>query len=120
MRKEEIDFQDLREYAQDKSKYFLFSTPLEKRFLCIKILKDVKEGSTVFYLSSDLCTEHKKTVIRKVKAMLDQGQECYLVSTQCIEAGVDIDFPTGVREYAPLSSIIQTAGRINRNGKKVW
>ena len=57
-------------------------------------------------------------MIRKVKAMLDQGQECYLVSTQCIEAGVDIDFPTGVREYAPLSSIIQTAGRINRNGKR--
>lgn len=118
VRKEEIDFQDLREYAQDKKQVLFVFNTVGKALSMYKILKDVKEGSIVFYLSSDLCTEHKKTVIRKVKAMLDQGQECYLVSTQCIEAGVDIDFPTGVREYAPLSSIIQTAGRINRNGKR--
>ena len=71
MRKEEIGFQDLREYAQDKKQVLFVFNTVGKALSMYKILKDVKEGSTVFYLSSDLCTEHKKTVIRKVKAMLD-------------------------------------------------
>lgn len=39
-----------------------------------------------------------------------------MVATQCVEAGVDFDFPNGAREYAPLDSVIQAAGRVNRNG----
>lgn len=72
----------------------------------------------VFYLSSRLCPEHKKTIIQEVTARLKAKMPCYLISTQCIEAGVDFDFPAGAREYASLTAISQTAGRINRNGKR--
>ena len=70
------------------------------------------------YLSSRLCPDHKKTVIEKIRSRLENEEPCYLLSTQCVEAGVDFDFPAGGREYASLTSISQTAGRINRNGKR--
>ena len=57
-------------------------------------------------------------MIRDVAARLKDGMPCYLLSTQCIEAGVDFDFPAGAREYASLTAISQTAGRINRNGTR--
>ena len=76
------------------------------------------EAEQVFYLSSRLCPGHKKEVIRDVAARLKDGMPCYLLSTQCIEAGVDFDFPAGAREYASLTAISQTAGRINRNGTR--
>ena len=71
-----------------------------------------------FYLSSRLCPDHKSDVIRAVRSRLHDGLSCYLLSTQCIEAGVDFDFPAGAREYASLTAIAQTAGRINRNGTR--
>lgn len=74
--------------------------------------------SKTLYLSSRLCPAHKAEVIEQVKRKLQQGEPCYLLSTQCVEAGVDLDFPAGGREYASLTAISQTAGRINRNGKK--
>ena len=80
-------------------------------------IQDSLGSGSVFYLSSDLCSEHKQEIIRLVKRKLKNQEQCFLVSTQCIEAGVDLDFPSGAREYAPLSSVIQTAGRINRNGE---
>lgn len=80
-------------------------------------IRERAETDSVFYLSSDLCSEHKQEIIKSVKEKLKNEERCFLVSTQCIEAGVDLDFPNGAREYAPLSSVIQTAGRINRNGE---
>ena len=74
--------------------------------------------SEALYLSSRLCPAHKTEVIEQVRRRLQQGEPCYLLSTQCVEAGVDLDFPAGGREYASLTAVSQTAGRINRNGKK--
>lgn len=67
----------------------------------------------------------KKRVIQTVQTLLrkrrnndKEKRPVHLVSTQCIEAGVDIDFLKGCREYSPLTSIIQSAGRINRECKR--
>jgi CRISPR-associated endonuclease/helicase Cas3 len=69
------------------------------------------------YLSTDLCSKHRREVVARVKQRLAAGEPCHLVSTQLIEAGVDLDFPLVLRALAPLDSLIQTAGRCNREGK---
>lgn len=74
------------------------------------------ETESLYYLSSSLCPAHRKQVIATVVGRLDAKAPVHLVSTQVIEAGVDLDFPWGARAFGPLGSIVQTAGRVNRNG----
>lgn len=71
----------------------------------------------VCHLSTDMCPAHRKQELAKLRARLDAGQATLCVSTQLIEAGVDVDFGTVIRFMAGLDSIAQAAGRCNRNGR---
>lgn len=71
----------------------------------------------VFYLSTNLCPQHREEVIEEIKEKIDLGEPILCISTQLIEAGVDIDFASVIRFLAGLDSIIQSAGRCNREGK---
>lgn len=70
-----------------------------------------------YHLSSGMCMTHRRTVLEKIQNDLQEETPLICVSTQVIEAGVDISFAAGIRLTAGLDSIVQTAGRINRNGE---
>ncbi len=70
-----------------------------------------------YHLSALMVPEHRSEVLRELRARLDRNDRCRVVTTQLIEAGVDIDFPVVYRALAGLDSIAQAAGRCNRNGR---
>ncbi|HYX09100.1 MAG TPA: CRISPR-associated helicase Cas3' [Bacteroidales bacterium] len=69
----------------------------------------------VYYLSTNILPSIRKKRITKIKNLIKQGEIPILVSTQVVEAGVDLDFDMGFRDLGPIDSIIQVAGRINRS-----
>jgi len=71
----------------------------------------------VFHLSANMCPEHRSRKIREIKTALSAGLACRVVSTQLVEAGVDLDFPVVYRAAAGLDSIAQAAGRCDREGR---
>lgn len=83
----------------------------------LALLQALGDAPDVFHLSTNLCAEHRRAVLDRVRARLQAGQSCRLVSTQCVEAGVDVDFPKVYRAMGPLEAIAQAAGRCNREGR---
>jgi len=81
------------------------------------ILDELKNNEAVFHLSTNLCALHRREVLEDVRSRLANKLPCRLISTQCIEAGVDVDFPVVYRAMAPLDAIAQAAGRCNREGR---
>jgi CRISPR-associated endonuclease/helicase Cas3 len=73
--------------------------------------------SHVVLLNTHFIPEDRSKKIEQIKESLKNGEHIVLISTQLIEAGVDIDFPIVYRDLCPLPSLIQSAGRCNRNKK---
>ena len=69
----------------------------------------------IFYLSTNIVPAHRMERIEQIKVAIEAGKAPILVATQVVEAGVDLDFSMGFRDLGPIDSIIQVAGRVNRN-----
>ena len=100
------------EIKEGKSHLFILNTIRSSQELYEKLCEIVDEE--VEYISRAVTPFERRERLRKIK----EGKVKYLVSTQVVEAGVDIDFDVVVRDFAPFDSLNQSAGRCNRNGEK--
>lgn len=81
-----------------------------------RVLAELLPPAGRYHLSTRMCAAHRAATLRRIRKALDDGDTCRVVSTQLVEAGVDIDFPVVYRAMAGLDSLAQAAGRCNRNG----
>ena len=103
--------------ARDKNTLVVVNTIKKAQELFVKL----RDKFSCFCLNGYMYDDHKRATIEAVRCAINTNKvgplasKILLISTQSIEAGVDLDFDVGFREVAPISSIIQTAGRVNRH-----
>lgn len=97
----------------------------EKQALCIvntkksaqKLYKKL-QSEDVYHLTTAMYPKHRRRVLEKIRNLLKEGKRCILIATSLVEAGVDLDFNSVYRQLAGVDSMIQAAGRCNREGKR--
>lgn len=121
---------DVRSIGQVTDDQLVERLLAEESFLCIvntrphaarifdRLRQKTKESAGLFHLSTYLCGQHRSELIAEIRGRLSRDEPCRVVSTQLIEAGVDVDFPVVYRALSGIDSIAQAAGRCNREGKR--
>lgn len=97
----------------------------KRQVLCIlnnrkrvqKVYEALQEDGC-YHLSTLMYPKHRKALLAQIRERLAQDKPCRLVATSLVEAGVDFDFPYVYRELAGIDSVIQAAGRCNREGRR--
>ena len=114
---EEDLLEKIGQVARDKNTLVVVNTIKKAQELFVKL----RDKFSCFCLNGYMYDRHKRAIIRMVRCGISKSKndplasKILLISTQSIEAGVDLDFDVGFREVSPISSIIQTAGRVNRH-----
>jgi len=106
-------------YDPQKS-YMIVLNTIKSSIEFYRMLKEqlsLKEKS-IYYLSANIIPKERLDRIHRIKQDLGNNKKPILVSTQVVEAGVDLDFDVVIRDLGPLDSVVQVAGRCNRNFKK--
>ncbi|MEA3443114.1 MAG: CRISPR-associated helicase Cas3', partial [Bacteroidota bacterium] len=108
-------------WDEDKSCLFVCNTvnrSIEIHDLIKDFIDKGKYKNPIYYLSTNIIPIERLSIINKIQSDIDSLKKPILISTQVIEAGVDLDFDMGFRDLGPIDSIIQVAGRINRNNNR--
>lgn len=111
---DDINYQDLIEHIkeQEQSCLVILNTIADTKH----IYKELKNRFPhIILLNTHFVVQDRKDKIEEIKILLKEGEQVIVISTQLIEAGVDVDFPIVYRDLCPLPSLIQSAGRCNRN-----
>lgn len=112
----EIDQEELAEKLSTKEQVLCIVNSRKDAFELYKLV-EVRNSKGNYHLSALMCPKHRSKVLKKIRKDLNDRKVCRVISTQLVEAGVDIDFPVVYRSLAGLDSIAQAAGRCNREGK---
>lgn len=116
--KEPIDLETLKgSIISENSSILVILNTIDDTKELYKLLLDEFNKEELLLLNTHLNPRHRKIKIYLAKRRLCQNKRIIVVSTQLIEAGVDVDFPILYRDFATVASIVQSAGRCNRNGK---
>lgn len=115
--KEAYSFDELLEALSDHHQVLcIVSSRRAARAVYDGLCESLGDSDGIYHLSAYMVPEHRSMVLNEIRQRLKDGLACKVVSTQLIEAGVDIDFPVVFREIAGIDSMLQAAGRCNREG----
>lgn len=116
--KNPVDLETLKVFilAENRATLVILNTIDDTKELYKKLQSELEKEELIL-LNTHFTPQHRKLKIYLAKRRLRQNKRIVVVSTQLIEAGVDIDFPVLYRDFATVASIVQSAGRCNRNGK---
>ncbi len=99
----------------EEKSYMIVCNTIRQSLEIYEKLKDIDRD--VYYLSTNILPIHRRNRIKEIEERLKNNDNIILVSTQVVEAGVDLDFDVVIRDIGPIDSIIQCAGRCNRNSR---
>ncbi len=109
---------DLAEFILEKEESTLIIVNTKPTVDKLYTILENQTDRPLYQLSTNMCPQHRLDIIEEIKAGLGNDVPLICVSTQLIEAGVDVDFTSVIRSYAGIDSIVQAAGRCNREGKR--
>lgn len=112
-----LTYEDLAaQLAQHRQALAVVHKRADAQELALQVAQCVP-NDCVYHLSTLMCARHRVRVLNETRKRLTDNEPCILIATQLIEAGVDIDFPVVYRALGGLDSVVQAAGRCNREGK---
>ncbi len=113
---EELAEAFMRNYQPDRSYLVLLNT-IKSSIVFYKLLKEKLGLSKLFYLSTNITPRERAARLQQLANLLEREEKPVLVSTQVVEAGVDLDFDEVWRDLGPVDAVVQAAGRCNRHSR---